>query len=60
MELKSDRRNDTSTLETEERDDQKIRRPYEKPRIEAYEISRSIVGNETPVTADGLSGTYRV
>jgi len=43
-------------------DDQKgrgPRKPYEKPCFEAHDISLSILGNATPVTADGLSGSFR-
>jgi len=35
------------------------RKPYEKPSLEPHEISIAILGNATPVTADGLSGSFR-
>ena len=43
-------------------DDQKgqsTRRPYEKPRLEPHDISIAILGNGSPVSADGLSGSFR-
>ena len=39
--------------------DQAPRKPYEKPCLEPHEISIAILGNATPVTADGLSGSFR-
>jgi len=60
MEEKSDLQKNPPTPIEEESRDLKFRRPYEQPRIEVHELSRAIRGNESPVTADGLSGSYRV
>lgn len=43
----------------EDQGDQNPRRVYEKPHIEPHDVSKSILGNESPVTADGLSGSFR-
>ena len=48
------------TQSAEDQNDQGQRRAYEKPHIEPHDVSKSILGNESPVTADGLSGTFRV
>jgi len=36
-----------------------LRRPYERPRLERFEASSSILGNSTPAAPDGGSGSFR-
>jgi hypothetical protein len=50
---------DPSSRAEEDKRERRVRRTYEKPRIELHDVSRSILGNESPVAADGLSGTFR-
>ena len=60
MDQKSHLQNDTPGQSAEDQKDESPRRAYEKPHIEPHDVSRSILGNESPLTADGLSGTFRV
>lgn len=60
MDEQSHLQNDPPVQSAEDQKDESPRRAYEKPHIEPHDVSKSILGNESPVTPDGLSGTYRV
>ena len=60
MDQQSHLQNDIPVQSSEEQKDESPRRAYEKPHIELHDVSRSILGNESPVTSDGLSGSFRV
>ena len=59
MDEQSHLQDDLPAQIAEDQVDQNPRRVYEKPHIEAHDVSKSILGNESPVTADGLSGSFR-
>jgi len=59
MDEQSYLQDDLPTQSAEDQNDQSPRRAYEKPHIEPHDVSKSILGNESPVTSDGLSGSFR-
>ena len=59
MDEQSHPEDNASTQTGDDQKDRNQRRPYVKPRIEPHGVSKSILGNASPVTADGLSQTYR-
>jgi len=59
MDEKMHLQNDTPVPKADDHEDRNLRRTYEKPRVELHDVSRAILGNESPATADGLSGTFR-
>ena len=60
MDEQSHPQNDLSAQTVDDQKDQGPRRPYLKPRIEPHGVSKSILGNASPVQADGGSGTFRL
>ena len=60
MDEQSHLQNDPPVQSAEDQKAQSPRRAYEKPHIETHDVSKSILGNESPVTSDGLSGSFRV
>ena len=59
MDEQSHLQDDLPAQSAEDQQDQSPRRVYEKPHIEPHNVSKSILGNESPVTSDGLSGSFR-
>ena len=60
MDEQSHPKDNVSTQTVDDQQDQSPRRQYVKPRIEPHGVSKSILGNASPVTLDGLSNTYRL
>ncbi len=52
-------RQDVSSQTADDQNGQSPRRPYEKPRLEPHDFSNAILGNVTPTTLDGGSGSWR-
>jgi hypothetical protein len=60
MDEQSHSQDDVSAQTVDDQKERRPQRPYVKPRIEPHGVSKSILGNASPVTPDGLSDTFRL
>ena len=59
MDEQSHLKDHVSAQTVDDQKDRNERRPYVTPRIQPHGVSKSILGNASPVIADGGSGTFR-